>query len=95
MSNFYFKSALIDCGKKVEKGEKLSVALTPYENIFPSLIIQMIAVGEETGMMPETLSKIADFLEEEVANVTKNLSTIIEPVLMILLERQLDFSLFL
>ena len=91
MSNFYFKSALIDCGKKVEKGEKLSVALTPYENIFPSLIIQMIAVGEETGMMPETLSKIADFLEEEVANVTKNLSTIIEPVLMIFIGAAVGF----
>jgi type IV pilus assembly protein PilC len=91
MSNFYFRSALIDCSKKVEKGEKLSVALSPYENIFPSLIIQMIAVGEETGMTPETLSKIADFLEEEVANTTKNLSTVIEPVLMIVIGAAVGF----
>ena len=91
MSNFYFRSALIDCSKKVEKGEKLSKALAPYENIFSSLIIQMIAVGEETGMTPETLSKMADFLEEEVANITENLSTIIEPVLMIFIGAAVGF----
>lgn len=91
LGNFYFRNALINCAKKVEKGEKLSVALTPYQNIFPALIIQMIAVGEETGMTPETLSKIADFFEEEVANVTKNLSTIIEPLLMIVIGAAVGF----
>jgi type IV pilus assembly protein PilC len=49
------------------------------------LVPQMIEVGEETGKTEEVLSKLADFYEEEVSQITKNLSSIIEPILMLII----------
>ncbi len=83
LSNIHFKRSLEESSKEMEKGKKLSQALSPYSNLYTPLMIQMIEVGEETGQTSRILSKTADFFEEEVANLTKNLSSIIEPVLMI------------
>ena len=84
LSNIYFKTAVAAAAEKVKKGEKLFVALSPYQNIFPSVVLQMIEVGEETGETSSILAKLADFFEEEVGNATKNLSAVIEPVLMLI-----------
>lgn len=85
VGNFYFKKTIIEASEKVRKGEKLSEALKPYQNLYPSIVIQMIEVGEETGETSNVLQKLADFFEEEVGNATKNLTAIIEPVLMLLI----------
>ena len=69
----------------------MAEALKKYENIYPSLVIQMIEVGEETGETATILEKLADFFEEEVANATKNLSAIIEPVLMLIVGAVVGF----
>ena len=62
-----------------------------YENIYPSIVIQMLAVGEETGETSSILAQLAEFFEEEVSNATKNLATIIEPVLMLIVGAAIGF----
>jgi len=91
LGNIYFREAISDAAEKVRKGSKLSDALRPYENIYPSIVIQMIEVGEETGETSDILKKLADFFEEEVTNATKNLSAAIEPVLMLLIGAAVGF----
>lgn len=85
LGNIYFKEAISEVAKEVKKGAKLSESLNPYQKIYPSLIIQMIEVGEETGQTSDILQKLAEFFEEEVTNDTKNLLAIIEPVLMLII----------
>lgn len=85
LGNVYFQEAMIDVAEKVRKGSKLSDALRPYEGLYPSTVIQMIEVGEETGETSTILEKLADFFEDEVTNATKNLSSVIEPVLMLII----------
>ncbi|TSC54449.1 MAG: hypothetical protein LiPW31_113 [Microgenomates group bacterium LiPW_31] len=83
LGNVYFRNAMADAAEKVRKGEKLFEALKPYQNLYPPLVLQMIEIGEETGETSSILAKLADFFEEEVTNTTKNLTAIIEPVLML------------
>ncbi len=86
LGNYYYKKACSESAQKVQKGIELSGILKEgYQNVFPYLVIQMIEVGEETGKTPEILKKLAYFYEEEVDQVTKNLSSIIEPVLMVVI----------
>lgn len=84
MGNVYYREALFDAAEKVGKGSKLSEALSPYQNIYSSLVIQMIEVGEETGETSTILARLADFFEYEVTETTRNMSAIIEPILMII-----------
>lgn len=86
LSNSYFKNAILEASEKIKKGAKLGEALKEYEDkLYSSLVVQMIEIGEETGKTAEILNKLADFFEEEVSNETKNLSAIIEPVLMVII----------
>jgi len=91
LGNIYYKEALLKAAEQVEKGSKLAVALRQYEKIYPTLLIQMIEIGEETGETSHILGKLADFYEEEVANATKNLSAVIEPVLMLIVGAAVGF----
>jgi len=84
LDNFYFKESLISAQEKVQKGGKLSEALLPYQDLYSSTAIQMLEVGEETGETSSILGKLADFFEEEVTNTTKNLTAVIEPILLLL-----------
>lgn len=86
LSNIYYKEAMEVAAEEVKKGKKLSeILLRSYQKIYSPMVIQMIGVGEETGQTGEILGKLADFLEEEVTNTTKNLSAIIEPMIMLLI----------
>jgi len=91
LTNKYFSSSLVFCAGEIRKGKVLSEVLGGYEKIYPPLVTQMIAVGEETGATEDILARLADFYEEEVYNITKNLSTIIEPVLMIFIGAAVGF----
>ncbi len=91
LGNFYYRRAMIVAAEQVRKGTNLSDALNPYSHIYSPLVIQMIAVGEETGRTAEILEKLADFYEEEVANVTKNLASIIEPIIMLFIGAAVGF----
>jgi type IV pilus assembly protein PilC len=84
VENHYFKKSLIEAYEKVRSGEKLANSLSSYSNLYGLMVIQMMQVGEETGKTTEILQKTADFLEEEVSNTTKNLSSLIEPLIILL-----------
>jgi type IV pilus assembly protein PilC len=85
VQNYYYKQVMAEALDKVQKGIALSVIFSAHQNLFPIFASEMSAVGEETGKMPDMLLKGAIFFEDEVDQVTKNLSTIIEPVLMIVI----------
>jgi type IV pilus assembly protein PilC len=86
LQNHYFKNVLDDAAKKVEVGELLSASLSNTNgNLYPVFVSEMLSVGEETGKMTEMLDNIATYYENEVDQKTKDLSTIIEPFLMILI----------
>ncbi len=85
ISNKYFKQAIEESVEVIKKGGTLSQALKPHSDLYSPLMIQMIEVGEETGKTSEVLSKTAAFLEEEVFNFTKNLTSTIEPILMVII----------
>jgi len=83
LSNYYYKKALGDSVKQIQKGVDLSKVIGENGKIFPVLVKQMIEVGEQTGETEVILVKMAEFYEDEVNQVTKNISSIIEPVLML------------
>ncbi len=91
LGNVYYKKAIIDASEKLKKGIKLSEALNSYKNIYPSIVIHMAAVGEETGELVQMLQKLADFFEDEVSNSMKNLATLIEPILMLIVGAAVGF----
>lgn len=86
LQNHYFKNLLDDTAKKVEVGELLSTCLVSENgNLYPIFVSEMLSVGEETGKLTDMLDNIANYYENEVDQKTKDLSTIIEPFLMILI----------
>ncbi len=85
MSNYYFRQSLSLAAEDVQKGNPLSKIIKTYPNLYPPTVDQMIEVGEETGTLGDILIKLADFYEEEVSNITKGMSAIIEPILMIVI----------
>ena len=91
LANTLFKEAIIEGREKIQRGVSLSTVIAEYPKLFPVIVAQMIKVGEETGKTETMLSKLAEFYEEEVNQITKNLSSIIEPVLMLLIGGAVGF----
>ncbi|MCH7882917.1 type II secretion system F family protein [Patescibacteria group bacterium] len=85
IQNYRFKKVLEEAKKEIQKGNPISAVFIRHSNLYPLLVGEMIAVGEETGKLSEMLLRLATFYESEVADETKALSTIIEPVLMIVI----------
>ena len=85
IQNHYYQAILAEGAEAVEKGKPLSTVFKAHEDLYPVLVGEMIEVGEETGKLSELLLKGALFYEDEVSQATKNLSTIIEPLLMVLI----------
>ena len=84
IQNHFYREMLVSARMGVEKGQTLSSFFKSNPNLYPTIVGEMIAVGEETGSSGEMFSSIAEFYEEEVDRKTKNLSTIIEPLLMVI-----------
>ena len=80
-----FAAVIDEAETGVKKGGQLSVAFAGHARLYPSLMSDMLAVGEETGKVSEMLKQIAEYYEQDVAERTKDLSTIIEPVLMLII----------
>ena len=91
LGNAQYRETLEKSAAEVKKGAKLSDTLRPYKKLYPVLVIQMMEVGEETGQTAEVLAKLAEFFEDEVTQLTQNLASIIEPVLMLLIGAVVGF----
>jgi type IV pilus assembly protein PilC len=91
LSNVYYREALAEAIAEVQKGVDLSKVIARYPAIFPVLVPQIIEVGEETGKTEMVLKRLAEFYEEEVSQITKNMSSIIEPILMLLIGGAVGF----
>lgn len=91
VQNVYYKTVLREAKVAVEKGSPFSKVFEANSNLYPIMMSEMIQVGEETGKLSDMLLQIALFYEEEIENKTKNLSTIIEPILMIVIGAGVGF----
>jgi len=75
----------------VQKGISLSKVIEKNDKVFPVLMAQMAQVGEETGKTETVLLKLAEFYEDEITQISKNMSSIIEPILMIFIGGAVGF----
>jgi len=94
VDNLYFRDVVLGVAERVQKGDKASMAfddLNKEMNLFPLVFIQMLKVGEETGETSKMLKKLAEFFEGEVEEITKNLSSIIEPILILIIGGAVGF----
>lgn len=85
VQNRSFRKVLTEAQEKIQKGIPLSEVFKIHEELFPIFVGEMTTVGEETGKLPEMMMKGALFFEDEVDQVTKNLSSVIEPILMVII----------
>lgn len=85
VGNMEYKNILAKVAEQVKKGFSISSVLKLYPLIIPSMVTQMIFVGEETGKLEEVLKKVADFYEKETVRSLDTLVTMIEPFLIVML----------
>ncbi len=83
IQNSYYKEVLLEIQNIIQKGEPISTVFAENSNLYPLFVSEMVSVGEETGKIGEMLLGIAVYYEDEVDQKTKDLSSIIEPVIMI------------
>ena len=83
VGNKVYESTLQEACTRLENGEQLSRVIEEKSDLFPSILAQMLAVGEETGQTDTVLAKVADFYEEEVDTAIESISSIIEPVMIV------------
>lgn len=84
LGNVIYEEALENAAREVKNGKSLS-SVIGRDELFPAIVAQMLAVGEETGQTDTVLVKVADFYEEEVDVAIEGLSSIIEPVMIVLM----------
>ena len=82
--NYVYAAATKQIKQEVASGTSLTVAMQN-TNVFPSMVIQMVSIGEETGALDGMLSKVADFFEAEVDDAVEALSSLMEPMIMVVL----------
>jgi type II secretory pathway component PulF len=84
LSNNEFSSALNNILIDVENGQTLTSSMEKYK-IFPKLLTRMVGVGEKSGTLDESLLYLADFYDGELDDLTKNLETVLEPILLVVI----------
>lgn len=83
-NNDVYRNALIQIREDVKTGQTMHTAMLT-THLFPHMVIQMVAVGEESGSLEDMLDKIASFYEEDVDHMVSNLSSLLEPLIMVIL----------
>jgi type IV pilus assembly protein PilC len=82
--NYVYGQATKQIKQEVSTGTSLTVAMQN-SNVFPTMVIQMVSIGEETGALDGMLGKVADFFEQEVDDAVEALSSLMEPMIMVVL----------
>lgn len=82
--NIIFYDAVLKMRDDVSTGQQLQFSMIQ-TGLFPNMVVQMVAIGEESGSIDAMLEKVADFYEEEVDNLVDNLSSLMEPIIMVIL----------
>jgi type IV pilus assembly protein PilC len=82
--NWVYESATIKIQQEVSTGTALTAAMTN-ANLFPSMVLQMCAIGEESGSIDHMLGKAADFYEAEVDDMVAGISSLMEPIIIVIL----------
>lgn len=85
LQNSYYKEVLSKAEKVIEKGAPISGVFAEREDLYPTFLSEMVSVGEETGKLSDMLSEVGTFYEEDVSQKTKDMSTVIEPFLMVII----------
>ncbi|MFP5344273.1 MAG: type II secretion system F family protein [Gammaproteobacteria bacterium] len=83
-SNIVYSDAILRMRDEVATGTQMNVAMRNTQ-LFPNMVVQMVAIGEEAGSLDAMLGKVADFYEEEVDNMVDSLSSLLEPMIMAIL----------
>ena len=91
LSNLRFRESLLASARQTRKGKELSKSLSAYDKLYEPMVVQMISVGEKTGDLAGILNNLADFYEEEIDNTTKNLSSVVEPIIMLVVGAAVGF----
>ena len=82
--NWVYQHATKQIQNEISTGTSLTVAMQN-SNLFPNMVIQMVSIGEESGALDGMLSKVADFFEQEVDDAVEALSSLMEPMIMVVL----------
>jgi len=93
VSNTHYKEAIKLVAKRVEKGITISDALNAGA-FFPPYLVQMVKIGEQTGKLDESLIKSSEYYEREVEQTVKTLTTLMEPIIMVILALGVGFLIF-
>ncbi|MDO8622545.1 MAG: type II secretion system F family protein, partial [bacterium] len=91
LGNVHYQAALRDAATVVERGGTLRDALSNHRDLFPATALQLIGVGEQTGEIGTLLADLADFYETDLDQALKNLTVIIEPILMLVIGTAVGF----
>lgn len=91
VQNIYFKRVLERASEAIKKGELMSEIFEENAELYPVFMAEMMGVGEETGQIGEMLGSVARYYEDDVDQKTKDMSTVIEPVLMVMIAAAVGF----
>ena len=85
-----YKKAILGIAKQVEKGVTIGDAMS-FNPLFPPILVEMVKIGEQTGKLDESLSKVSEYFEREVEQTVKTLTTALEPFIMVILAAGVGF----
>ncbi len=85
VDNVVYKEIIVEIGKEISEGEKISSVMIKYPEYFPAFVVQMIKVGEETGKLDKILMEIVVFYQKEIKRSIDLFASLLEPVMIIFL----------
>jgi len=85
VGNYYYELAIADSINDIKNGIPLSECLRRHQALFPNFLTSLLTVGEKTGSLESVLKTFSDFYDDEVDNALKDLTTFLEPVLLLIM----------